>query len=310
MFGSALLMLVTGAGISTDVDNLTFVVTIPPGFERDMLKGLRPTVQLAIDATAMMQAGIGAQYIQQIFTEEAAKHLRRDEGQFLSRSQGLPRTPVTLSVRIAFNPNVTTSWFTGIMAIINNVTMLGIIMTGAAVVREREHGTMDHLLAMPLTPFEIAAAKIWANGLIITIAVGLSLAIVVQRLLAVPIAGSVPLFMAGVVLYLLFSTAIGIFLATVARTMPQLGLLYLLVAVPMNLLSGSNTPVESMPAPLRVIMSLSPSTHFVAYAQAILYRGADFWIVWLRFLLVGAMGLGFFWLAILRFRRSAAMQAG
>ena len=210
-------------------------------------------------------------------------------------------------MRIAFNPNVITAWFTSVMGIINSVTMLAIILAGAAVVREREHGTMDHLLVMPLTPFEIAMAKIWANALVITVAVGLSLAIVVKGLLGVPIAGSVPLFLwRGVVIYLFFATAIGIFLATIARTMPQLGLLYILVAVPLNLLSGSNTPLESMPPFLRAIMQASPSTHFVAFAQAILYRGAGFDVVWPRFLLVGAIGAAFLGLALLRFRSVAA----
>ena len=141
---------------------------------------------------------------------------------------------------------------------------------------------MDHLLVMPLTPFEIAMSKIWANGLVITVAVGLSLYLVVRGLLGVPIAGSIPLFLVGVAIYLFFATAIGIFLGTVARSMPQLGLLYLLVFLPMNMLSGSNTPLESMPPWLATLMQASPSTHFVSFAQAILYRGAGFAVVWPR----------------------------
>src|ERR1035438_7117794 len=123
------------------------------------------------------------------------------------------------------------------MGIINNVTMLAIILAGASIVRERKHGTMDHLLVMPLTPFEIAMSKVWANGSVITIAVGLSLYVVVRTILGIPIAGSIPLFMLGVVIYLFFATAIGIFLGTVARSMPQLGLLYMLVYMPMNMRS-------------------------------------------------------------------------
>ena len=197
-------------------------------------------------------------------------------------------------MRIAFNPNVMTAWFTSVMGIINSVTMLAIILAGAAVVREREHGTMDHLLVMPITPFEIAMSKIWANGARHhgrgrPVALPSSC----SGLLDIPIAGSVPLFMCGVAIYLFFATAVGIFLATIARTMPQLGLLYMLVAVPLNLLSGANTPLESMPPLLRTIMQASPSTHFVAFAQAILYRGAGFDIVWPRFLLVGAIGAVF-----------------
>jgi ABC-2 type transport system permease protein len=279
----------------------TFIIDIPPNFERDVRAGRSPALQINVDATAMVQAGIGSSYAMQIIDGEIAD--------YISRTQGSPTPPVNLVVRIAFNPNVMTAWFTSVMGIINSVTMLAIILAGAAVVREREHGTMDHLLVMPITPFEIAMSKIWANALVITVAVGLSLAIVVKGLLDIPIAGSVPLFMCGVAIYLFFASAVGIFLATVARTMPQLGLLYILVAVPLNLLSGANTPLESMPPLLRTIMQASPSTHFVAFAQAILYRGAGFDIVWPRFLLVGAIGAVFLGLALLRFR-SVAAEAG
>jgi ABC-2 type transport system permease protein len=176
-------------------------------------------------------------------------------------------------------------------------------------VREREHGTMDHLLVMPLTPFEIAMSKVWANGLVITVAVGLALYLVVRLMLGVAIAGSIPLFMVGVVIYLFFATAVGIFLGTIARSMPQLGLLFMLVYLPMNMLSGSNTPLESMPPWLATAMQASPSTHFVSFAQSILYRGAGIDVVWPEFLAVALIGGLFFGLAILRFRSVAAQAA-
>src|SRR5947208_10363102 len=135
-----------------------------------------------------------ADYAQQIMMTEISD--------FLSRREGNPASPVKLVVRVAFNPNVTTAWFTSVMGIINSITMLAIILAGAAVVREREHGTMDHLLVMPLTPFEIAMSKIWANGLVIVVAVGLSLHFVVHGPLGVPIAGSIPLFLIGTAVYL------------------------------------------------------------------------------------------------------------
>ena len=290
-----------------DIDRLmntgayTFIVDIPPHFERDVLGGRTPSLQVAVDATAMVQAGVGSGYIQQIISTKIED--------FVSRRGQAPPPAVELSVRIAFNPNVTTAWFTSVMGIINSVTMLAIILAGAAVVREREHGTMDHLLVMPITPVEIAMSKILANGLVIAVAVVLSLYIVVERLLGIPIAGSVPLFMCGVALYLFFATSVGIFLATVARTMPQLGLLFLLVAVPLNLLSGSNTPLESMPAVLRTIMQASPSTHFVSIAQAILYRGAGVDVVWPQFLAVALIGGLFLGLGLLRFRSVALQQS-
>jgi ABC-2 type transport system permease protein len=276
----------------------TFVLDIPPNFERDVVRGRQPAIQLNVDATAMVQAGLGAEYGEQIITTEIDN--------FLSRTGVAPVSPVDLVVHIAFNPNVSTSWFTSVMGILNSVTMLAIILAGAAIVREREHGTMDHLLVMPLTPFEIAMSKIWANGLVITLAAGLSLVFVVRGLLGVPIAGSIPLFLFGVVVYLFSATSIGLLLGTVARTMPQLGQLFMLVFLPMNMLSGSNTPLESMPAWLATIMQVSPSTHFVSFAQAILYRGAGFSVVWPQFLLTGATGALVLLLALARFRRVAA----
>ncbi|MDU6671725.1 MAG: ABC transporter permease, partial [Bradyrhizobium sp.] len=213
---------------------------------------------------------------------------------------------VNLVTRIAFNPNITTAWFEGVMGIINSVTMLAIILAGAALVREREHGTMDHLLVMPLSPFEIAMSKIWANALVIAVAVAVALYVVVRWYLQVPINGSVPLFLSGTVLYLFFATAVGLFLGTIARSMPQLGLLYILVAVPMNLLSGAMTPVESQPVWLATIMQASPSTHFVSFAQSILYRGAGLDVVWPQFLAVAGIGALVLALTLRRFRAAIA----
>ncbi|MGJ5175247.1 ABC transporter permease [Bradyrhizobium oligotrophicum] len=276
----------------------TFVLDIPPNFQRDVLAGRKPAVQVNVDATAMIQAGIGSGYALQIINTEVAW--------FVARSETSTPAPVTLVTRIAFNPNVTTAWFEGVMGIINSVTMLAIILAGAALVREREHGTMDHLLVMPLSPFEIAMSKIWANALVIAAAVAVALYAVVQGVLRVPITGSIPLFMAGTVLYLFFATAVGLFLGTIARSMPQLGLLYILVAVPMNLLSGGMTPVESQPVWLATIMKAWPSTHFVSFAQSILYRGAGLDVVWPQFLAVAAIGALMLALTLWRFRAAIA----
>ena len=276
----------------------TFVLDIPPNFQRDVLAGRKPSVQVNVDATAMIQAGIGSGYALQIITTEVAW--------FVARSEVPVQAPVNLVTRIAFNPNITTAWFEGVMGIINSVTMLAIILAGAALVREREHGTMDHLLVMPLSPFEIAMSKIWANVLVIAVAVAVALYVVVRWYLQVPINGSVPLFLSGTVLYLFFATAVGLFLGTIARSMPQLGLLYILVAVPMNLLSGAMTPVESQPVWLATIMQASPSTHFVSFAQSILYRGAGLDVVWPQFLAVAGIGALVLALTLRRFRAAIA----
>ena len=282
-----------------DSGSYTFVIDIPPKFEADVLAGRQPELQINVDATAMTHAGHGATYLQQIIAQEIREFMR-GKGAALQE-------PVSLVVRAKFNPNLNSTWFMGVMQIINMITLLAIMLTGAALIREREHGTLEHLLVMPLTPAEIMIAKVWANGLIIVTAATLSLKVVVQGLLAVPIAGSIPLFVAGTVLYLFSVTALGIFLATIARSMPQFGLLALPIFTVMYLLSGGTTPLDSMPRWLQIAMQFSPSTHFVSLAQAILYRNAGFDVVWPSFAAVTAIGVVFFLSALVRFRKTISV---
>ncbi|OHB53524.1 MAG: hypothetical protein A2Y07_04505 [Planctomycetes bacterium GWF2_50_10] len=276
-----------------------FVVTLPPLLEEDLLAGRNPDIQLNIDATAMQQAGIGANYIKNIINNRVAT--------FITREDATAQDPVNLVIRKMFNPNGEASWFTSVVAIINQITLLTVILTGAAVIREREHGTLEHLLVMPLTAFEIAMAKVWANALVILVATGLSLFLVVRMALQVPFAGSMTLWFFGVVLYLFFATALGIFLGTISRSMAQFSLLIILVIVVMQLLSGGSTPVESQPQWLQYGTFFLPSRHFVNFSQVIIYRGGGFSVVWPQFLMVTAMGLGFFVYSLTMFRKSIAV---
>lgn len=276
----------------------TFILDIPPKFQADVAAGRAPTVQVNIDATAVLQAGIGAGDIERIVTTEANR--------FYYGTDSPPEPPVALRIRIAFNDNLESSWFMGVAWLINIVTMLAIVLSGAAVIREREHGTLDHLLVMPLSPFEIAMAKVWANGLVIMIAAGLSLWLVVHMVIGMPIAGSFMLFMSGMMLYLFFASAIGLLLGTIAASMPQFGLLFILVVLPMIMLSGGYTPLESMPQDLQFVMQAVPSTHFVKISQAILFRGAGADIVWPNFAVIAVVGGLLFILALARFRSSVS----
>jgi ABC-2 type transport system permease protein len=206
-----------------------------------------------------------------------------------------------------FNPNGISAWFTSVVAIINQLTLLTVVLTGAAVIREREHGTLEHLLVMPLTAFEIAMAKVWANGLVILIAVAISLFGIVQMTLKVPFAGSHALWFAGVVLYLFFATALGLYLGTISRSMAQFALLIILVIVVLQLLSGGSTPVESQPRWLQTLTYFLPSRHFVSFSQVIIYRGGGLDAVWRQFFMVSAVGLAFFVYSVSLFRKSIAV---
>ena len=284
-----------------DTGRFTFVIDIPPDFQADVVRGRRPTIQLNVDATAMTQAGTGAGYIQSIIAQELTA--------FLGGPAAAAKPPVALVIRAQFNPNLEVASFMAVVQLINSITLLAMFLAGAALIREREHGTIEHLLVMPLTPTEIMLAKIWANGLVIVVATTLSLRLVVQWGLGLAIAGSVALFVAGVVIYLFAIASLSIFLATLARSMPQFALLAFPLFIIMNLLSGGNTPLDSMPQVLQTAMQGSPSTHFVRVAQAILYRGAGFDIVWREFAATAAIGTVFFVGALLRFRKTlTAMQ--
>jgi len=280
---------------------VTFVLHLPPKLESDLLAGRRPELAIEVDATAMTQAGIGAGYLQNIVVRTA-----RD---FLHDHDATARLPATVTTRAFFNPNLESVRFNAVMQVVQDITILAIILVGAAVMRERERGTIEHLMVMPVTAAEIALAKIWANGLVILAAAGLSLVVVVGWALGAPVAGSLPLFLGGAALYLFAATSLGILLATVANSMPQLGLLAIPVFVVMNMLSGTTTPMEAMPDWLGIAMQASPSTHFVALAQAILYRGAGIETVWPHMATIFGLGFAFLLAALLRFRAMLARPA-
>ncbi len=264
----------------------TFVLNIPPNFQRDVLAGKSPTIQLNVDATRMTQAFTGSGYVQEIVQGEV------DE--FVQRHRSRAASPVEFTLRSRFNPNLEQFWFGALMEIVNNVTMLSIILAGASLIREREHGTIEHLLVMPVTPTEIMLSKVWSMGLVVLVAAGLALTVVVRRVLEVPIEGSSALFLAGTALHLFAATSLGIFMATLARTMPQFGLLVVLIDLPLQMLSGGSTPRESMPEFVQVLMLAAPTTHYVALSQAILFRGAGIDAVWPQFLALAGIGTVYF----------------
>jgi ABC-2 type transport system permease protein len=292
----------------------TFALHIPSGFERDVLAGRRPGIQLNVDATRMSQAFIGSSYIQTMVSEEVNEFVRGH------RASAPP--PVELVFRAQFNPELNKIWFGSVMEVITAITMLSIVLTGAALIREREHGTIEHVLVMPVTPFEIMASKVWAMAFVVLVGSALSLTLVVRGLLAVPLQGSLVLFFAGVCLHLFATGSIGIFLATVARSMPQFGLLLFMVMLPMQILSGAGGLIraqtlsagglkqrEGMTSIIDLVMQAAPTTHFVEYAQAILFRGAGLEVVWPQLASLAGIGVIFFALSLARFRKTLATMA-
>ena len=284
-----------------DAGLYTFALVIPPNFQRDVLARRSPALQLNVDATRMSQAFTGSGYIQQIAIGEV--------NEFVKRYRGAEPLPVDLALRARFNPSLDKAWFGSVVQIINHITLLSIILTGAALIREREHGTIEHLLVMPVTPAQIMLSKVWSMALVVLIASFLSLNLMVRGVLGVPIEGSIALFFAGAALSLFATTSMGIFIATLARNMPQFGMLMMLTIMPLQMLSGGTTPRESMPEIVQNIMLIAPTTHFVELSQAILYRGAGLETVWQPFLALALIGTVLFFLSLARFRKTIGQMA-
>jgi ABC-2 type transport system permease protein len=279
-----------------DQGKLLFVVEIPPNFEADVRASRQTGIQINVDATAVAQAGNGASYLRTAIANEIQR--------FRSGRDASVAAPINLVVRAAFNPNLKTSWFSAMTQVINQITMLTIILTGAALIREREQGTVEHLLVMPVVPTEIMLAKMIANGLVILVAAMISLQFVVHWWIGSPINGSLVLFLLGAAIYALVVAALGIMLGTLATTMGQFGLLAMPVLMVTQLLSGSSTPMESMPVWLQYVMKIaSPTPHFVSFAQAVLFRGADITLVWRPLVAMTIIGVAYYFVAQRRFRR-------
>lgn len=284
-----------------DAGHYTLVLVIPPNFQRDVLAGRQPAVQLNVDATRMSQAFIGSGLAAQIVAGEV--------GEFLLGTRESATLPVELVTRMRFNPALSNAWFGALMELVGQITMASIILTGAALIREREHGTVEHLLVMPVTPTEIMLGKVWSMGLVVLLAAMLSMHGIIRGLLRVPVEGSLGLFFFGAGLHLFATTSMGIFMATMARNMPQFGLLVMLVMMPLEMLSGGMTPRESMPHWVQWLMSLAPTTHFTELSQAILFRGAGIGVVWPSLLALGLIGSVLFGLSLRWFRKAIVQMA-
>lgn len=284
-----------------DKGKLMFVLEFPPNFQRDVEMGREPKVQLLTDATNMAQAGLGQSYIGHIFQNELVDFLKQKD--LIDEM-----TPVKSVATLVFNPNATDMWPAAVMEVDNMITMITLVLVGAAVIRERERGTIEHLLVMPVNSAEIVLAKIIANGLVICTIALLSIHFMVGGLLQVPLLGSLTLFALGAGLFMFSIASLAVMLATLAPTMPQYSLLMMPVYIIALMFSGSSSPRSNMPETAQWISEYWPTTQFMTFAQNILLRGAGFEVVWpqmVAMIISGALFLGF---ALFRFRRMLEQQ--
>lgn len=282
-----------------DVGKYTFIIEIPPNYQRDMLAGRNPQLQLLVDATAMTQANIGASYITQIFRQEIQR--------FFGNSTSI--MPINTAINVLYNPNYTTAWFMGTAQIVGNLTLLTLLLVGSAVIRERERGTIEHLLVMPVSSSEIAVAKILANGMVLLIVSSFSLKFIVSDFLGTPInTQQIGLFILGAAIFLFSIASLGILLAVFAPTMPQFGLLCIPIYLVMYMLSGTNSPIENMPELAQQITQFSPLTILGMYTQDVLFRNAGLDLVWFHLVKMAVIGAIFLSIALMQFKSMLSRQ--
>ncbi len=277
-----------------DQGNYIFVLHFPSGFQGKVANHQDSKIQLWVDATSMTQAGIGTAYIGRIFTQELLHFYHLD-----SLDNLLPNQE---NSKIYFNQNNDSGRYSSVMQLVMNTTLLSLILMGAAVIREKEHGTIEHLLVMPVGIIEIAIAKIVANGGVILLTVLAALYGVVQGLLAIPIHGSFFLILLSCAAYIFAATSLGMLLATLAPSMPQFGLIATPIIMISHLTSGSASPVEAMAPKVQSVVNFSPTTHFVYNIQDLVFRGAHFHAIAFSLFVLIIYGMIFFIFALLRFR--------
>ena len=280
---------------------LMFVLEFPPNFQRDVEMGREPKVQLLTDATNMAQAGLGQSYIGHIFQNELVDFLKQKD--LIDEM-----TPVKSVATLVFNPNATDMWPAAVKEVNNMITMITLVLVGAAVIRERERGTIEHLLVMPVKSTEIVLAKVIANGLVICTIALLSMRFMVGGLLQVPLLGSLTLFALGAGLFMFSIASLAVMLATLAPTMPQYSLLMMPVYIIALMFSGSSSPRSNMPETAQWISEYWPTTQFMTFAQNILLRGAGFEVVWPQMVAMTISGALFLGFALFRFRRMLEQQ--
>jgi len=277
------------------------VLEIPPRFHEQLMTGEPTAVQLLVDTTNSPQGLSAASYAARIVVRFGQETGLAQLGNTEESSQNLPF--VVSDHRVWYNQDQNDTWFESISHLLRQITIFSILLPAAALVREKERGTVEQLLVSPLTPFQIMLSKVLAMTVVILCATAVALFGVIRPAFGVPIKGSAVLFFGLTALFVFSNAGMGLAAATLTRNQAQVGMMTLLVVAPMLLLSGLAAPMEAMPAWVRHLMVLSPLRYFVEITHGILLKGAGLSILWDSVLPMALLGGVLFGFGLWRFRR-------
>ena len=277
------------------------LLDIPPRFHEMLVSGEPASVQMQVAATHSPQGLSAASYGARIVGEFGLESSLRRMGISPDAGDSLPM--VRSDHRVWYNPNQDESWFMSISELLTITTIFSVLLPAAALVRERERGTVEQLLVSPLTPFQIMVPKVIAMTLVILAGTAMSLFGIVHGIFDVPMKGSTLLYFATTTLYVFTTAGLGLVAATIATNQAQVSLMTILVVAPMINLSGTWTPPEAMPVLLRDLMQLSPLYHFVTISYGIQLKGVGLDILWSSIVSMLALGGSLFGFGMWRFRK-------
>jgi ABC-2 type transport system permease protein len=276
------------------------VLTIPHGFEKDLLRAQSPALQLVVDAS---DANLG--FLLSSYTERILLTLSGElvAGQAAAQGRPVVIPQIATQPRTRFNPSLTEAWYATLSELLTMVTVACILLPAAALVREKERGTVEQLLVSPLSPLQIVLAKAFAMTSVVLLGSLVAVGLVMHQLVGVPFVGSPWVFFTLIALYAITSSGLGVLASTFARNSGQVGLIVVLLVMPIIMLSGTWSLRESMPLWLQNMVAFSPMTYFVDIAYGVLLKGSDLAVLWPKALKMSLLGLVFWALGVYRFQR-------
>jgi len=279
------------------------VLCINRGFADDLYAGRSAEAQLIVDGSDSNTAGIVLQYSSRIVREYSGQILLRG----WARSKGAAQLPgqVEMQTRAWFNENLESRHFYVPGVIASIVTLITLMLTSMAIVREKEIGTMEQIIVTPITPFEFILGKTVPFALI-GFADVILVTVVGVFWFAVPIRGSLLLLFFATTLYLMTTLGIGLLISTISRTQQQAMMTTFFFFMPAILLSGLMFPIANMPNPVQWITYLNPMRYFLVIIRGIFLKGVGTRILWPQMATLAGMGLFTIWLSSRRFRKTLA----
>ena len=283
-----------------DSGKASIVVIIPPDFQRKLAGSGQAVVQVLTDGALAMSATVSVAYVAEISGAYSMSVLEQRAGAYnLGNLPGIDER-----LRVRFNPNMLSSWFAGLLELLNMFTMVSLLLTAANLVREKEHGTVEQLLVSPARAVEIFLAKIFPTIVLVLALSSLSFLLILVPVFHMPIRGGLPLFYAGAALYVFAMTSMGIAIAVVARNLAQALMIMILILQPMIFLSGAWNPPEAMAPWMRWVSMLSPLRYFIDLGYGVILKGNNLRLVATDLAGIAVLGTVLFGFSLAWFTRS------